>query len=229
MVATNLVKSIFRGVTVVALDFDDTLCMTQKACFRLENMAAQAIGAPPMSEATHLATWGKPMTQVLQARFPGVDEQAFMRSYEICLIQAKREGWYDQITPKTYEALEKLSQMGLKLSIVTSRTLAELEHLMVADHPLTKLIKRFYYLDNCEHHKPDGRVFDGLLKDFGVSKEQVVYVGDSVSDAKACESAGIAFVASLESGLRTKEDFNGLPVHNFIHEFSELPILFGEK
>jgi HAD superfamily hydrolase (TIGR01549 family) len=228
MVATNLVKSIFRGVTVVALDFDDTLCMTQKACFRLENMAAQAIGAPPMSEATHLATWGKPMTQVLQARFPGVDEQAFMRSYEICLRQASQEGWYDAIPQKNYQTLSELKSQGIRLGVLSSRSRKEIQHLMASDHPLIAYIDKFYYLDNCEHHKPDGRVFDGLLKDFGVSKEQVVYVGDSVSDAKACESAGIAFVASLESGLRTKEDFNGLPVHNFIHEFSELPTLFGE-
>lgn len=212
---------------MVALDFDDTLCMTQKACFRLENMAAQAIGAPPMSEATHLATWGKPMTQVLQARFPGVDEQAFMRSYETYLLQANKDGWYDAIPQKNYQTLSELRSQGFRLAVLSSRSQAEMQHLMEASHPLVAYIDSFYHLDNCTFHKPDGRVFDGLLIDFGVSQDQVLYVGDSVSDAKACESAGIAFIASLESGLRTGEDFQGLAVAYFIREFKDLPRVFS--
>ncbi len=225
MVAANQVKSIFPGIKVVALDFDDTLCMTQKACFRLENMAALAIGFAPMSLETHLGSWGKPMTQVLQQRFPGVDEAAFMRSYKKCLVQAKLEGWYDLIALKNYHALDQLESHGIHLALLSSRSQAEMQHLMLPDHPLASYIERFYYLENCAFHKPDGRVFDGMLKDFGVSPDQVLYVGDSVSDAQACEQAGIVFVATLESGLRNKEDFENFPVRAFISDFSELPTL----
>lgn len=225
MVAANQVKSIFSGIEVVALDFDDTLCMTQQACFRLENMAAIAIGFAPMSLETHLATWGKPMTRVLQQRFPGVDEEAFMRSYETCLQQANQAGWYDTIPQKNYQALDELKSLDIHLALLSSRSQAEMQHLLQPNHPLAAFIDRFYYLENCTHHKPDGRVFDGLLKDFRVSTDQVLYVGDSVSDAQACESAGIAFVATLESGLRTKEDFKGLPISKLIIDFSELTSL----
>lgn len=225
MVAANQVKSIFSQVKVVALDFDDTLCLTQKACFRLENMAAQAIRMPPMSEATHLATWGKPMTKVLQIRFPGVDEQAFMRSYETCLLQANKDGWYDAIPQKNYQALDELKSQGFRLAVLSSRSQKEIQHLMEASHPLVAYIDSFYHLDNCTFHKPDGRVFESLLKDFSVSQDQVVYVGDSVSDAQASEQAGVAFVATLESGLRRKEDFKGLSVAAWIDDFSKLTSL----
>ena len=225
MVAANQVKSIFSGIQVVALDFDDTLCMTQQACFRLENMAAQAIGVPPMSLQTHLATWGKPMTKVLQIRFPGVDEVAFMKSYAENLFRANREGWFDVVPQKNYKFLHKLKDKGLLLALLSSRSQAEMQHLMLPEHQLASYIDRFYYLENCAFHKPDGRVFDGIRQDFGVSPDQVLYVGDSFSDAQACEQAGIAFVATLESGLRNKEDFEGLPVSTFITDFSELTSL----
>ena len=47
MVAANQVKSIFSRAKVVALDFDDTLCMTQNG-YLVENKAAALLGAGPI-------------------------------------------------------------------------------------------------------------------------------------------------------------------------------------
>jgi HAD superfamily hydrolase (TIGR01549 family) len=151
-----------------------------------------------------------------------VDEVAFMKSYARALAQAIKAGWYDTIPETNYQILQLLKSRGFLVALLSSRSQTEMSHLMEAHHQLAAYIDQFYYLENCQFHKPDGRVFDGLLEDFRVSKEQVVYVGDSVSDAKACEEAGIVFIASLESGLRCKADFEGLPVERFITTLAQL-------
>jgi phosphoglycolate phosphatase-like HAD superfamily hydrolase len=76
-----------------------------------------------------------------------------------------------------------------------------------------------YHLGNVRHPKPDPRAFDELLADGGLAPGECVYVGDSPSDARAANGAGVRFVACLQSGLRTPEHFAGCRVDAFIDAF----------
>lgn len=73
-----------------------------------------------------------------------------------------------------------------------------------------------------QFHKPDPRAFDELLAQHSLNPNECVYVGDSVSDAVASKQAGLKFIASLESGLRTREDFVGESVDLFIERFADI-------
>jgi FMN phosphatase YigB (HAD superfamily) len=75
-------------------------------------------------------------------------------------------------------------------------------------------------MDNMEFHKPDPRAFSQPLKDFSVTPQETVYIGDSISDGESAKGAGIHFIALLESGLRTREDFGYIPVDFFAEKFS---------
>lgn len=110
-----------------------------------------------------------------------------------------------------------------ELYILTSRTHIELKHLLEPDHELAKRVKAFYWRDIMEFHKPDPRAFDKLLREHSLKPQECVYVGDSPSDAAAAKQAGLHFIASLESGLRTKADFKDFAVDEFILHFSDLP------
>ena len=65
-----------------------------------------------------------------------------------------------------------------------------------------------------------------IEKEMGQQKEMVdsVLANDAiyVQHAEAAKEAGLYFIASLESGLRTKEDFSGLYVDKFIIKFPEI-------
>jgi phosphoglycolate phosphatase-like HAD superfamily hydrolase len=50
-----------------------------------------------------------------------------------------------------------------------------------------------------------------------------VYVGDSLTDAEAAKGAGLHFIACLEAGIRTRDDFAIHPVDRFIERFADLP------
>jgi phosphoglycolate phosphatase len=119
--------------------------------------------------------------------------------------------------------LDVLQEQGKKLFILTSRTHQEVEHMLKPDHDLAKRITTFYYRDVMEFHKPDPRAFDVLLNDHGFDRGECVYVGDSPSDAVAAKQAHMHFICSLESGVRTEDDFEGLGTDVFISRFTDLP------
>lgn len=106
--------------------------------------------------------------------------------------------------------------------ILTSRTEVEIKHLLAPAHHLASRIANFYYKDNMAYHKPDPRAFEVIERDHGFAPEQCVYVGDSPSDAAAAKGARLHFVASLESGLRSQNDFSAYPVDRFIDKFTDL-------
>ena len=49
-----------------------------------------------------------------------------------------------------------------------------------------------------------------------------MYIGDSPGDAAASNQAGLSFIASLESGIRQREDFAGYNVAAFIYRFPDV-------
>ena len=210
-------------IKAVIIDFDDTLCLTEEACFNLENQALKRMGRATMSRDIHKQTWGQQLFEAIKIRSPGVDVETFRQILTGLIPEWTATGRLDAITPESFAALDALADQGRELFILTSRTHKEAEHLIAADHELSGRIKAFYYRDNMQYHKPDPRAFDILLKDHGFTKDECVYVGDSPSDAEAAKKAHMHFIASLESGVRTKNDFAPYAVDRFIARFSDLP------
>lgn len=207
----------------VIIDFDDTLCLTEAATFALENAALVKIGRPPMSRETHLQTWGQPLFDAILERSPGVDLAAFQAAYHPLIVQYTAKGEFDAVSEENLQALDAIAGFGLDVMILTSRTAPELTHILAPTHLLSARIKAFYHKDNTRYHKPDPRAFDELFADHAYLPNECVYVGDSTGDAVAAKGAGLHFVACLESGLRTKPDFDGLVVDAFIDRFAQLP------
>ena len=209
-------------IKAVVIDFDDTLCLTEAACFEVENEALRQMGRAPMSRSVHISTWGQPLFDAIIVRSPGVDVEAFKTAYHPVIAEYTKAGKYDEITPANYEALDALVAQGKQLFILTSRTRGEIAHLLKPDHRLASTVKTFYYKENMQYHKPDPRAFTELLTGNGLKAENCVYIGDSVSDAVASKEAGLKFIASLESGLRQKSDFKPEQVDVFIYKFSDV-------
>lgn len=211
-----------KGAKLIAVDFDDTLCMTEEATFQIENHIAQRMGFKPMSRKVHIANWGKPIKEAIVERIPGIDPDEFMRLHRKVLPLFIAEGKMDIISPENLRALQRLKDAGKKLAIVTSRGLDEAEHLLDPNHDLTVVLDGFYHKDKTVYSKPDPRVFVGMLQDFELRPDEAVYIGDSPSDAIAAKGAGMYFIASLESGIRKREDFKESKVDAFVNKFVEI-------
>jgi phosphoglycolate phosphatase len=215
-------------IKAAILDLDDTLCLTEEACFYMENEVLSELGRPPMSREIHQSTWGRPLFEVIKERSPGVDVEAFRGVYVPTIKRYTDTGKLDAVPEANLKALEELAKLGMALLILTSREHSEIEHILHPTHILARHIETFYYKDNMQYHKPDPRAFQHIEREHGWEPEECVYVGDSTSDAAAAKGAGLHFIASLESGLRTKADFNNYTVDAFIYKFPEVVDVVGK-
>ncbi len=209
-------------IETVIIDFDDTLCLTEAACFEMENETLAAMGRVAMTREVHIKTWGQPLFEAIKERSPGIDVEAFKAAYHPIILEYTKSGKLDTIPEENYQALDRLIKMGKMLFVLTSRTHGELKHLLEPDHLLASRVKAFYYKDNMQYHKPDPRAFDELVGENGLTPANCVYVGDSLGDMAASKQAGMHFVASLESGLRQKQDFDPEMVDASIMRFPEI-------
>ena len=218
----------YSMIKAVIIDVDDTLFMTEQACFDMENEVLGLLGREPQTREVHRNTWGQPLFEAIKTRSPGVDVDSFRKVMQEVLPLWAADGRLDGVTEANLTALDQLIQQGKELYILTSRTHDELKHLLEPDHELAKRINAFYYRDVMEFHKPDPRAFDIVLSGHDLKHSECVYIGDSSSDAAAAKQANMHFIASLESGLRTREDFKSFAVDLFIDRFAQLPEAVAE-
>ncbi|KKP66421.1 MAG: hypothetical protein UR68_C0020G0037 [Candidatus Roizmanbacteria bacterium GW2011_GWA2_35_19] len=209
-------------IKLVIIDIDDTLILTEEACFKMENHIAQKMGFSPMSRQSHLKNWGTHLKAAIVERIPGIDADEFMKNIDKIMPEFIKRKELDIISEINYETLDKIKKLGMKIAILTSRTIAEAKHLLHADHELNRRIEAFYHKENMPYLKPDPRVFDIPLNKFNVRPYEAVYIGDAPNDAKAAKGAGLHFIALMESGIRTKEDFKNLKVDFFASNFPEI-------
>lgn len=211
------------SLKAIIIDFDDTLSMSEAACFVLENRALVAMGREPMTREAHTSNWGMPIREAIQQRSPGINPDEYQPFANKIHQEMVANGEIDIVSEENLSCLDSLIAAGYQLFIVTSRIESEAAHLMDPSHHLSSRLAHFYHANNTSHIKPDPRVFDNLLKDYDLSANECVYVGDSPSDAAAANAAGMKFIACFESGLRQPKDFNQHTIDVSIRSFSELP------
>jgi HAD superfamily hydrolase (TIGR01549 family) len=209
-------------IKLVIIDFDDTISLTEEAFFGIENHIAKEMGFIPMTRAAHQKNWGVPIKKAIVERIPGINPNLFLENLGEALPGFVALGKVDAISNENIGTLETLKKCGKHLAILTSRTIKEAKHLLDQDHHINKWVEKIYHADNLNYLKPDPRAFSQCLVDFKVGAQEAVYIGDSVSDGVSAKGAGIHFIASLESGLRTKKDFKSVQVDFFANTFPEI-------
>lgn len=215
-------------IKLVIIDFDDTLSLTEEACFKIENHIANKLGFPPMTRITHQKNWGKPVKEAILERIPGIDSEVFMQNLKEVLPGFAQKREIDTVSDENINTLKKLKNDGKRIAILTSRTFHEAEHLLDDNHHLNKWIEKIFHADNSKYLKPDPRAFDQIIENFNVKPDEAVYIGDSLGDAICAKGAGIHFIALLESGLRTRDNFKSVNVDFFARKFPEI-ISYIEK
>ncbi len=210
-------------IKLVLVDFDDTLVLSEESCFHLENEIAAIMEYEPMTRDIHQANWGKPLKDAITERIPGIDAEKFMSLFSGVSKKHIDKGEFDHIPDENLSVLRGLREAGFKVCIQTSRQHCEVEYLISDKSNLMPVIDAFFYQERSGYKKPDPRVFLLPIKEFDVAMSEMVYVGDAFMDVQWCRAAGVHFIASIESGLRTEEDFKKLGAKWFIRKFTQLP------
>ena len=230
----NIKVDLIIMTKLLIIDFDDCLCQTEEACFYLENDVAKQLGLMPMTRQVYQANWGKPIEEAISERLPGVSVSKFMSEFAIQLPKHIEQGTFDPISDSSLATLHRLHEIGIILVILTSRTRTEVAHWLDKRNVLSDIIDCWYYKEYaqevCGAVKPDPQVMMAICQIHQTSPEQTMAIGDTPSDGVCANGAGVTFVASLESGLRKKSDFDHVKVDHFIQNFSEIEdVVFDVK
>ncbi len=118
------------------------------------------------------------------------------------------------------QSIIQLHGRGKKLGIVSTKFRYRIESILQREK-LDSYIDVIIGGEDVKCLKPDSEPLLKAIDILNVEKENVLYVGDSIVDAKTAENAGVRFIASL-TGTTTREAFNKFRVHRYINDISEL-------
>lgn len=110
-----------------------------------------------------------------------------------------------ELYPDARNILAYLKENGVRVAVVTTKFDYRIEGILKKCQA-TEYVSKIVGGNNVSNPKPDPEGTLKVLADWGLAKKEVLYVGDSLVDAKTAQSAGVPF-AAVTTGTTTKEDF----------------------
>ena len=188
----------------VIFDFDGTITDSFGPSSRVLLEAAKRAGLPFDEKilATIAENYGAPTSALLETCWPKQDRKIF---HQALLDFNEKE--QTPLFPGTEKMLETIRRRGVGMSIFTGRkkigVIPALKHFNIEKY-FSPVICR----EDVATGKPDP---EGLLKIIdplvasGLTKKDMLFVGDSRADKECAENAGIDFVALAEAENVTRE------------------------
>ncbi len=191
----------------VLFDFDYTLADSSSAVVDCCNGALASMGLQQAAPDDIRRTIGLSIPDTL-ARLAGEEhrhrEQEFRTHWRkrSDVIMVEQTYLYDE----AHTAVATLREHGLAAGIVSTKWRQRIVDVLERES-LTDGFSVIVGGDNVAEHKPDPEGLLAAAKSLGAAPAEVIYVGDSTTDAKAAGRAGMRFVAVL-SGVTPANEFD---------------------
>ena len=216
---------------MVLIDVDGTLVdSVPDLAFCVDAMMDQ-LGLPRRGESEVRLWVGNGVERLVRRALIGAldgepDEALFNKAYPIYLeLYEANVSERSMLYPGVREGLTWLKQQGFKLGCVTNKaaqfTLPLLRNLGVYDDFSIVICG-----DTLPQKKPDPAPLLHAAKHFGVSPQQSLMLGDSVSDVKAARAAGFKIVC-MSYGYNHGQDIRTAHPDAVIDSMAELPKLLS--
>ncbi|MCI9080893.1 MAG: HAD family hydrolase [Lachnospiraceae bacterium] len=114
-----------------------------------------------------------------------------------------------RLFPGTQELLEKWKHQGYKIGIVTTKYHYRIDDIL-KKYQAENLADLIVGGDDVKRPKPDPEGVLQVLGQWHMDKNQVLYVGDSLVDARTAQSAEVDF-AGVTTGTTEKEELENYP------------------
>lgn len=199
------IHDIFANVDVVAFDWDMTTVDSQGKL--LQNQAIAHEFGNPLTLDEVRRDWNESTSfpNLMASLTNGADMDEIMKI-------VRRDYHNPRFVKRAYEfaapAIRRLRKVGYQTALV-SNVLRELLHTDAdsLDIDLDELFDFTQAQDDCEHKKPDRRVFNPLLRHFSITANRLLYIGDEMKDMRAITDAG-GFFIGVETGMVTGQEFD---------------------
>ena len=197
---------------------DDTLIETKKAKYKAHKHAAKKFYNYDLKDAELNALWGKPfplLVEGLYGQFVPVEKA--IENYYLIGHEFPIDAYQGAL-----ELLTTLSHTHLLGLVTAANGPLMISALGDAEIPIS-LFEYVQSSDDTPAHKPDPEVFAPSLEYFGrkgIKSEEILYVGDAISDLQAAHGAGIGFVG-IAGHTTPKHKFEEVGGH-YVESFPQL-------
>jgi phosphoglycolate phosphatase-like HAD superfamily hydrolase len=205
---------------VLLCDLDGTLIDSMPTLADLATEVMESVYGTPriLARELYLATCGLPFVRQLEEIFPGDPRNAGASE----LFEAGKPARCDVIRMphETRRALERLREMGVRVAVSSNNGVRNVEAFASNAGFAFDLVLGFG--DGLAKGRPH---IDATSRVFGVGRQEMLFVGDSLHDGEMAEREGIPFVglATTFSPERFQLRF---PHAAVIRRFAALPDLF---
>jgi HAD superfamily hydrolase (TIGR01549 family) len=193
-----------EGTRAVLYDHNDTLVETFGSKIPQFQFAAREWYGKDLKEEEIRANWGGPFKQLCGILFETDDiELAYQR------VMTIHHNYPQRVFPDTIQTLQRVHSMAIMQGVVTSTTRESFSYDAENQGLPLNLFEHVQTQEDTPFHKPDPRVFDPsleFLETYGITPEEVTYVGDALSDFEAAQAVGFNFIG-VEQGIVTAEEF----------------------
>lgn len=212
---------------VMIFDFDYTLGDSTNGIIASINFALEKMNLEPASGDRIVKTIGLSLEEIYQV-LTGSSDSREIETFKQYFREKADEVMVNntKLYSGVKEMLEQLHSKGKKTAIVTTKYHYRIEQILAA-HQMEHLIDAIVGVEDVEKAKPDPEGVWKIKEQFGVSPKDILYVGDSLVDAKTAQGAGVDFIAVL-TGTTAQEDFQEYPYLKILNSAAELGSLKEE-
>lgn len=208
------------SLQTIIFDFDYTLVDSAQGTIDGVNFAFSQMGLPLASDAAIRKTIGLSLPDILPALAGEADTKRtdeferlfFQRADETMVALAE---FYEGV-PETIQALQNLN---IQLAIVSQKNRYYIQGILEKEN----LVDAFPVIvgGGDAPYKPNPEGLHMAIVQTNSNPRSCLYVGDSVTDAKTAQRAGIKFIATL-SGVTPREAFADYNTYAVLEDVPEL-------
>ena len=209
------------GYTTYLFDFDYTLANSSAGIVLCFQHVLQRHGYTAVSDEAIKRTIGKTLEDSFSI-LTGVTDLVTLQAYRSEYV--KEADVYmtanTVLYPETHSTIQALKEAGAKTGIISTKFRYRIRELL-DEKQLTDLFDIIVGGEDVKTPKPSPEGLLFAIGHLGVSKEETLYVGDSVVDAETALAAGVDF-AGVTHGVTTADELSRYPHRKVMRSLEEL-------
>lgn len=176
-------------IKLIIFDFDGTIGDTYQLVVKIANSLSDEFGYRPLDQKTQNILKNLSSKEIIQQLGISLFKLPFLAKR----IQLEISKYIEEIETieGIYEILIALREQNYQLGIVTSNVQGNVESFLKAKN-LTDLFD-FVYADTTIFGKH--RVINRAIKNYQLSKNQVIYIGDETRDIRSARKSGVGIIS----------------------------------
>lgn len=205
--------------SVVAFDWDGTLANSTGVIVESLQYANQQMGLNPVSEQEAKSVIGLSLFNMLTHLVPELPEEKYSKYLEYYVSYYLKLEDSIELFEGIFPLLETLKNSGIKIAIVTGKSRKGVDRILKR----MELLNFFdaTYCANEYASKPDPMMLNALLREFNVTDNHVLMVGDALYDVQIAHNANCDSVAVTYGAGSLEQLAQAQPTY-LVHSVSEL-------